>query len=255
MGELQNLYASSIPLYMTAGTKTITLKFETTSTSWGEIDLFKIANGGSRGTLVGISPQTDTSSEGAILSIQKFAQFCQLNPLIIKKLNIRCTNPLDLPTQIIVKTADIFAGNIQNQIVDVSASFNSNQFQNSIVTIPNIEVFLGRMSTIYIGGTPTGASSNPAVMSIDVTIGNFISLEFALQQAYLLNGNGSTLAESATTVISAIDNEGTKVMADVNGSSGFSTVTERASILDELSRPGITAAERRGLLRRGRQIS
>ena len=210
---LENFLASRVPLYMTAGTKTITLKVSSTEAVWGTVTPRTIANG-TPGIITGISPQLFSGSNGVAQSVAAFGQWWEANPFVVKKLNIRCTKALDLPTQIIFKTNDIFSGNIQNQIVDVSAAFQSTQFQNSIVTIPNLEILVGRNTSIEIAGTPTGSSESPAVMFIDVTIGYFISLEFALQQAHLSN---AVSTEDATTVVSAVDNEGTKIASvDLN---------------------------------------
>ena len=146
---LNNFLASKVPLYMTAGTKTITLKLQSNSNEWGTVNPALLASG-TAGIVAGISPQSYSGTEGGIQSLAAFGAWWQQNPFIVKKLNIRATTALDLPTQIIFQTVDIFSGNIQNQIVDVSAAFQSTQFQNSIVTIPNLEIFVGRSTNLYL---------------------------------------------------------------------------------------------------------
>lgn len=247
---LDNFLASRVPLYMTAGTKTITLKLSSQTSAWGTIVPRTIANG-TPGIIAGISPQLFTGENGVANSVAAFGQWWEANPFVVKKLNIRCTNALDLPTQISFKTNDIFSGNVQNQIVDVSAAFQSTQFQNSIVTVPNLEVLVGRNTSIEIAGTPTGTSGTPAVMYIDITIGYFISLEFALQQAHLMQAEST---ETTTTVVSAVDNEGTKI-SSVDFTSSTPTVTPdvRASLMQAIAakqaESAISNASRRAALR------
>ena len=194
-----DLLATKMPLYLSSGTKKITITVTSASSDGFTYPSFSAAVADTG--ITSVSPFAGATSAAGIAN---FKAWWLSNPFFVKRLNIRATSAANLPSQIIVSTPDPFSGNIQNQIVDVGANTVSTQYQNTIVTIDNLELFVSRNSTIQVVGASTAASQ---VLHLDFTIVAFISLEFCLQQSIL---SGALTSENATDVVSAFDNEGIK---------------------------------------------
>lgn len=195
---LRDFVATKMPLYLSAGTKKITLGVSSSTTSPFAYPAMKNTDPSGTGLTI-ISPYSGGSVDAGVAN---FKQWWQQNPFLITAMNIRATSQATLPSQIIVETPDIYSGNTQTQIVDIGANFNSNQFQNNIVTIDNLCIFVGRNSTIKPVGNAT--NSTPVNLYIDCTIRCFISLELALQQAVI---GGLVSSEGVANVIDAVVND------------------------------------------------
>ena len=236
-----DLLATKMPLYLSAGTRKLTLTVTAASSDTYAYPSFNasVADTG----LTAVSPYAGASSTAGVAN---FKAWWLNNPFLITRLNVRAYDKASMPGQVIVETPDVFSGNMQNQIIDLGANTVSTQFQDAIVTVDNLELFVSRNSTIKVMGNASAASK---LLYLDVTIQAFISLEFCLQQAVLggaLNGN----AETITEIVGSVDNEGTKVaVLDATDSSGL-TATKRAQIMAALKAKNATsAAERRAALR------
>lgn len=234
--ESNGLLATKMPLYLSAGTRKITIGVTSAASDTYAYPSFSAAVADT-----GITSVSPYAGANASAGIANFKAWWLNNPFVVTRLNIRATSAANLPTQIIVTTPDPFSGNMQNQIVDIGANKVSTQFQDTIVTVDNLELFVSRNSTIQVVGNSTTASQ---LLFIDMTIRAFISLEFCLQQS-ILAGALNGVQEVVTEIVGSFDNEGTKT-AVLDG-------TDNAT-LTAAQRSDITSALKRKLLQRGRQI-
>lgn len=222
---MSDLLTTKMPLYLSAGTRKITFGVTSSSTSPYPYGSFSAAVADTG--LTSVSPFAGGELSAGIAN---FKAWWMSNPFLITRLNIRATSAANLPSQVVIETPDIFSGNIQTQIIDIGANFVSTQYQSAIVTIDNLEVFVGRNSTIKVVGATSAASQ---ILYIDATIRAFISLEFCLQQAIL--GGALINAEVATDIVAAVDNEGTKVaVLDDSNLKVDITPAQRAKLLEAL---------------------
>jgi hypothetical protein len=212
-GEIManDLLTSKMPLYLSAGTHKITLGHTSVVNASSTYDYKSMdaqlldVNASPVALKTDIASVSPYAGENLTIGIQNFKKWWANNPFYVTRFNVRASSTSTLPSQIIICTPDIFSGNVQTQIIDIGANFVATQYQNAIVTIDNLEVFVGRNSEIKIVGN-TGASA--ATLYLDLTIRCFISLEFCLQQSIL--AGALTASEVATDVVAAFDNEGTK---------------------------------------------
>lgn len=235
-----DLLATKMPLYLSAGTKKITIGVTSSSTSPYPYPTFSAAVADTNITSVSPFAGADLSA-----GIANFKAWWMSNPFYVTRLNIRATSTANLPSQVIIKTPDIFTGTMQTQIVDIGANFVSTQFQSSIVTIDNLDLFVSRNSEIEVVGGSTAASQ---VLYLDFTIRAFISLEFCLQQSILSLAASN---EDLATIVSAVDNEGTKTAILDPADSSSLTSTKRAQILAALkANTAKSDSEQRAALRK-----
>lgn len=190
---LKDFLATKTPLWLSAGTKKITLGVASATT--GTFAYPTIANDAAGLSI--ISPYTGGSVEAGV---SNFKKWWLQNPFLITAINVRASSQAALPSQIIIETPDIYSGNTNTQIVDIGANFNANQYQTNIVTIENLCLFVGRNSTIRPVGNAT--SSTSVNLYLDITIRCFISLELALQQAVI---GGLVSAEGVANVLEGMD--------------------------------------------------
>lgn len=206
-----DLLTSKMPLYLSAGTHKITLGHTSVENANSTYDYKSMdaqlldVNASPVALKTDIASVSPYAGENLTIGIQNFKKWWANNPFYVTRFNVRASSTSTLPSQIIICTPDIFSGNVQTQIIDIGANFVATQYQNAIVTIDNLEVFVGRNSEIRVVGN-TGASA--ATLYLDLTIRCFISLEFCLQQSIL--AGALTASEVATDVVAAFDNEGTK---------------------------------------------
>lgn len=233
---LKDFVATKMPLYLSAGTKKITLGVASSSSS--PYAYPTISNDGNGLTI--ISPYTGGSVDAGVANFKKW---WSQNPFLITEMNIRASAQATLPSQIIVETPDIYSGNIQTQIIDIGANFNANQYQNNIVTITNLCIFVGRNSVIRPVGNAT--SSTAVNLYLDCTIRCHISLELALQQAVI---GGLVSSEGVADVLEGID------VYDSNGNVNVSAIEalKRTMTPEQIGQAAVNARsnlERRQWLR------
>lgn len=118
-----------------------------------------------------------------ISSTEVFKNFIKQNPAHVSKLNVRALRADLLPTSIEILTPNVFSGQWDRQIINVTADSNMYQNQGNIVTITT-DFFLSRDSVVRFNGTFAEAANAP--LSIDVTIDKYLSLEKALVENYQL---------------------------------------------------------------------
>lgn len=136
--------------------------------------------------------------------------FVQKNPIHIKKMNIRCSSAAYLPSQIIIKTPDTFAGQWVQQIIDVSAAKNAYQYQNDIVTV-DCDVIIGRQSIVEFSGIFSAATA--PTLYVDLTVDYYMSLEKGLVE----NIGLLKTSAGATTAMVAELQKANSLIDEVNG--------------------------------------
>lgn len=123
-----------------------------------------------------------TSPDGAlVLPTTFFACFLGNNPIHVTKMNVRAVKGSLLPSAIEIKTPQIFSGQMDRQIINVTADSNMYQNQSNIVTI-NCDVYLCRQSIMEFNAV--FAEANPQMLYIDITFDKYLSLEKALIENY-----------------------------------------------------------------------
>lgn len=178
--------------------------------------------------LKGISPAisftargTDQSLDAVATSKEIFRRFVQKNTIHISKLNIRATSASTLPTSILVLTPNIFTGQMDRQVLNVTADTTMYQQQNNIVTMNNVNLYVGRDSILRFEGAFSEASE--VILNIDITIDRYLSIERALVE------NNRMLTTVSGQVVKAV-NEVEQAAAEADPE----TVTNSAAV--QLSR-------------------
>lgn len=125
-----------------------------------------------------------------IMRIINFVRFIELNPVHVKSLNIRTGNENLLPQQIIIQHPNIFSGYSTQQIIDVASTKTAYQYQNGVITIPDVDIILSRncnirfncSCSVYDGDNQYGVETPENQLYIDFVIDKYLSLEKALME-------------------------------------------------------------------------
>lgn len=179
--------------------RTTTSGTTVTQTGWADVIFMESV---SLQTPYAVSPAVEDEIYGAgnnpyggkKAGIERFLNFVKHNPIHIKKINLRATDGNTLPSQIVILTPNPFTGVMDRQIIDVSSRKNAYQYQNDIITLDDLDLFVGRDSIIrftsaftrvnWQSGDPgtqaeyTVRSSSP--LYVDITVDYYISLEKGL---------------------------------------------------------------------------
>lgn len=108
-----------------------------------------------------------------------FLEFVSDNPIHIKEINLRASNINILPAQILVDTPNIFNGQMDRQLIDVSSQLNAYQYQNDIITIKDTDLLIGRNSCIIFNGGFNVPNTN--TLYVDIVVDYYLSLEKGLK--------------------------------------------------------------------------
>lgn len=129
----------------------------------------------------------DPTTINALFSTFTFKDFICKNPIHISKINLRTQNENVLPQQIAVTTPNIFTGQSDRQLIDVASKKTAYQYQNGIITLDNVDLFVGRNSSIVFNGAMQVSNGDQPEnvlpeneLYIDITIDKYLSLEKAL---------------------------------------------------------------------------
>lgn len=166
--------------------------------------LLQMAALGNLDGLLSISPMidfsakgTDTTKDAPADGVEIFRNFMQENTCHISKMNFRATAAETLPTSVLILTPNVFTGQLDRQVLNVTADTTMYQQQSNIVTMNNVDVYIGRNSIIRFAGAFDRATAQ--VLNIDITIDKYISVERALVQ------NLQLLATASGQVVKAIE--------------------------------------------------
>lgn len=131
------------------------------------------------------------------IKVYNFLNFVHDNPVHVRAMNLRATNELSLPQQIIIKTPDIFTGQMQRQVIDVASKKTAYQYQNGIITIKDCDFYLCRNSVIEFSGAFSIATASVGSFFIDLVFDLYLSLEKGLVENYMLLNTASGLVTAA----------------------------------------------------------
>lgn len=203
--------------------RTTTSGTTVTQTGWADVIFMENV---SLQTPYAVSPSVEDEIYGAgnnpyggkKAGIERFLNFVKHNPIHIKKINLRATDGNTLPSQIVILTPNVFTGVMDRQIVDVSSRKNAYQYQNDIITLDDLDLYVGRDSIIrftsaftrvnWQTGDPgtqqeyTNRSSAP--LYVDITVDYYISLEKGLvNNVQLMNTASGSVINAAQEVQNA----------------------------------------------------
>lgn len=139
------------------------------------------------------------ADEGNIrqMRVYNFLNFVHDNPVHVKAVNLRAANEQVLPQQIIVKTPNIFTGQLDRQIIDVASKKTAYQYQNGIITITDCDFYLCRNSIIEFTGAFSVATASAGAFFIDLVIDLYLSLEKGLVENNILLNTASGVYTAA----------------------------------------------------------
>ena len=129
--------------------------------------------------------------------VYNFLNFVHDNPVHVKAMNLRAANEQVLPQQIIIKTPNIFTGQLDRQIIDVASKKTAYQYQNGIITINDCDFYLCRNSIIEFTGAFSVATANAGAFFIDLVIDLYLSLEKGLVENNILLNTASGVYTAA----------------------------------------------------------
>lgn len=138
-----------------------------------------------------------------VTGVEFITRFIAKNPIHCRKMNVRANSAGLLPTSIEIQTPNIFTGQMDRQIINVTADSNMYQNQGNIVTI-DCDFFLCRESVIVFN-VGSIASSTQYNLNIDFTFDKYISLEKALVENYQLLQTTSGAINAVEQEISTIN--------------------------------------------------
>lgn len=143
------------------------------------------------------TPLSDTQQ-----SIYNFLNFLALNPAHISRLNFRASALAYVPTQLTICTPNLFTGQVEKQVINVTAATNMYQNQGDIVTI-DCDAYLCRNSYIQFNSAFSTAAA--PTLNVDVKIDAYLSLEKAIIDNLRLLGTASGAAAAIQNVSAESD--------------------------------------------------
>lgn len=139
----------------------------------------------------------DTPEYDRVSRVYNFLNFVHDNPVHVKAVNLRAANEQVLPQQIIIKTPNIFTGQLDRQIIDVASKKTAYQYQNGIITITDCDFYLCRNSIIEFTGAFSVATASAGAFFIDLVIDLYLSLEKGLVENNILLNTASGVYTAA----------------------------------------------------------
>lgn len=143
------------------------------------------------------TPLSDTQQ-----AIYNFLNFLALNPAHISRLNFRASALAFVPTQLTICTPNLFTGQVEKQVINVTAASNMYQNQTDIITI-DCDAYLCRNS--YLQFTAAFSTNVQPTLNIDVRIDAYLSLEKAIIDNLRLLGTASGAAAAIQNVSAESD--------------------------------------------------
>lgn len=132
-------------------------------------------------------PDNSTTESPRQARVYNFLNFVHDNPVHVKSINLRASSDAVMPMQVIVKTPNIFTGQLDRQVIDVASKKTAYQYQNSIITISDVDFYLCRNSIIEFSGAFSAAAASTSLF-VDLVIDTYLSLEKGLtENVTLLN--------------------------------------------------------------------
>lgn len=135
-------------------------------------------------------------------AIYNFLNFLALNPAHISRLNFRASALAYVPTQLTICTPNLFTGQVEKQVINVTAAANMYQNQSDIITI-DCDAYLCRNS--YIQFNAAFSTATAPTLNVDVKIDAYLSLEKAIIDNLRILGTASGAAAAIQNVSAESD--------------------------------------------------
>lgn len=169
-----------------------------------------------------------------------FKDFVSCNPVHITRMNIRAVSMDALPQNITVYTPNVFTGQFDKQIINVTADANMYQNQASIITV-NVDTYISRNCIVEFGGQFSVPSTQATAsrLYVDVTFDKYLSLEKALYENLQLL---ATPAGQVSAAAEAVNEVNTQVATAVGTAFRMPNNESTANIMRDAIRAGGTPA-------------
>lgn len=192
--------------------------------------------------LVDITPGVQTLENlGGTAAEQRvwiFKDFVSCNPVHIIRMNIRAVSMDALPQNITIYTPNVFTGQFDKQIVNVTADANMYQNQASIITV-NVDAYISRNCIVEFGGQFAVQASQTVAskLYVDVTFDKYLSLEKALYENLQLL---ATPAGQVSAAADAVNEVNTQVATAVGTAFRMPNNERTADVMRDAIRAGGT---------------
>lgn len=192
-------------------------------------------NDGLKDITPGVADISASTLAAAAFRVAVFKDFIDKNPAHITRMNIRAADMASLPQNITIYTPNVFSGQYDKQIVNVTADANMYQNQSSIITVA-VDAFISRNCIIEFGGQFANLST-PKDLYVDVTFDKYLSLEKALYENLNLL---ATPAGQLSAASEAVNEVNTQVQTAVGTAFRMPNNERTADIMRDAIRAGGT---------------
>ena len=168
----------------------------------------------------------DTNSNARQARVYNFLNFVHDNPVHVKAINLRASSDAVIPTQVIIKTPNIFTGQLDRQVIDIASKKTAYQYQNSIITISDVDFYICRNSIIEFTGAFSAASATTSLF-VDLVIDLYLSLEKGLVENYLLL---NTASGQVVAAVEQTENEEAAAFPNYVNSAAIGRASETLSV-------------------------
>lgn len=210
--------------------------------SHGDLQVWPVAGQVSIGSADGLKDITPGVADiaGSTLSaaafrVALFKDFIDKNPAHITRMNIRAADMAALPQNVTIYTPNVFSGQYDKQIINVTADANMYQNQSSIITV-SVDAFISRNCIIEFGGQFANLSTAKDLY-VDVTFDKYLSLEKALYENLQLL---ATPAGQVSAAAEAVNEVNTQVQTAVGTAFRMPNNERTADVIRDAIRAGGT---------------
>lgn len=153
----------------------------------------------------GVADIAGSTLSAAAFRVAIFKDFIDKNPAHITRMNIRAADMSALPQNVTIFTPNVFSGQYDKQIINVTADANMYQNQSSIITV-SVDAFISRNCIIEFGGqfaNPSAAKD----LYVDVTFDKYLSLEKSLYENLQLLATPAGQVAAATEAVNEVNTQ------------------------------------------------
>lgn len=152
--------------------------------------------------LVDITPGIGADADSKVVA---FLDFIDKHPAHVTRMNIRAATMEALPQNITIYTPNVFTGQYDKQIINVTADANMYQNQASIITV-QVDAFFARNSIVEFGGQFANAGTAKRLY-VDCTFDRYLSLEKALYENLQLLATPAGQVAAASEAVTEVNNQ------------------------------------------------
>lgn len=183
----------------------------------------------------GVADLSGSTLSAAAFRVAIFKDFIDKNPAHITRMNIRAADMAALPQNVTIYTPNVFSGQYDKQIINVTADANMYQNQSSIITV-SVDAFISRNCIIEFGGQFANLN-NAKDLYVDVTFDKYLSLEKALYENLQLL---ATPAGQVSAAAEAVKEVNTQVATAVGTAFRMPNNESTANVMRDAIRAGGT---------------